>query len=79
MQREPRKYLWDARKAAGAIANFTRGKSFDDFRQDILLHILIHGYAAIDQETVWRVVQENLPALDASLAALLEAGNEPKK
>ena len=118
MQREPRKYLWDARKAAGAIADFTRGKSFDDFRQDILLrsaverqfeiigealgqlakshpeiaanvpdlprivafrNILIHGYAAIDQETVWRVVQENLPALDASLAALLEAGNEPKK
>ena len=118
MRREPRKYLWDARKAAGAITDFTRGKSFDDFKRDILLrsaverqfeiigealgqlakghpqiaasvpdlarivafrNILIHGYAAIDHETVWRVVQENLPALDASLAALLGPENEPSK
>jgi uncharacterized protein with HEPN domain len=42
-------------------------------------NILIHGYAAIDHETVWRVVQENLPALDASLAALLGPENEPSK
>ena len=35
-------------------------------------NILIHGYTAIDDRTVWRTVQESLPALRARLAALLD-------
>jgi uncharacterized protein with HEPN domain len=35
-------------------------------------NILIHGYAAIDDRTVWRIVQESLPALRARLATLLD-------
>ena len=37
-------------------------------------NILIHAYAAIDNAIVWRVVQENVPALIATLDRLL-AGN----
>lgn len=35
-------------------------------------NILIHGYTTIDDRTVWRTVQESLPALRARLATLLE-------
>ena len=35
-------------------------------------NILIHGYATIDDRTVWRAVQESLPALRARLAELLD-------
>ena len=35
-------------------------------------NILIHGYATIDDRTVWRAVQEGLPALRARLAELLD-------
>lgn len=38
-------------------------------------NILIHGYAAIDHETVWRAVQDRLPKLRATLDALL--GDNP--
>jgi uncharacterized protein with HEPN domain len=34
-------------------------------------NILIHGYAIVDDEIVWRATQENLPALRAALDALL--------
>jgi uncharacterized protein with HEPN domain len=40
-------------------------------------NILIHGYAVIDDATVWRAVEENLPALRGDLDALLgEPGGE---
>jgi uncharacterized protein with HEPN domain len=110
MRRDGRAYLWDAIRAAEAIADFTRGKSYEEFAQDLLLrsaverqfeiigealsqlargnpaiaekipdirriiafrNILVHGYAAIDREMVWRVVQENLPQLTAVLSTLL--------
>lgn len=35
-------------------------------------NILIHGYTTIDDRTVWRTVQESLPALKARLRALLD-------
>jgi uncharacterized protein with HEPN domain len=37
MEREPRKFLWDARAAADAIESFTRGRTLDDFRSDAML------------------------------------------
>jgi uncharacterized protein with HEPN domain len=37
---------------------------------------LIHGYRSVEHETVWLTVHENLPALRAQVAALLdELGN----
>jgi uncharacterized protein with HEPN domain len=116
MRREAQAYLWDAQRAAEAIAEFTRGKSFEIFAGELLLrsaverqfeivgealsrlrrdypdvaarvpdlkrivafrNILVHGYAAIDRETVWRAVQENLPALRAVLSQLLSEGEDP--
>ncbi len=45
-----------------------------DLRQIIAFrNILVHGYAAIRLETVWRVVQERLPALQSTLATILAA------
>ncbi len=35
-------------------------------------NILIHGYAVIDRARVWRIVQDDLPRLRASLNSLLE-------
>jgi uncharacterized protein with HEPN domain len=59
MDRDPRAYLWDAREGADAIARFVGGRTLDD-------------HAAIDDRTVWRTVQESLPALRARLATLLD-------
>jgi uncharacterized protein with HEPN domain len=37
MRRDHRAFLWDARRAAEAIADFTRGKSYEAFARDLLL------------------------------------------
>lgn len=34
-------------------------------------NILIHGYAVVEQDQVWRILQSSLPHLRASVAALL--------
>jgi uncharacterized protein with HEPN domain len=34
-------------------------------------NILVHGYAAIDYDTVWRLIEDKLPELQANLRALL--------
>jgi uncharacterized protein with HEPN domain len=112
MQRDPAAYLWDAQRAAKAIASFAHDKSLEDVARDLLLrsaierqleiigealsqlaknypevaakvpdlrpiiafrNILVHGYAAIRLETVWLVVQEKLPDLQSTLAAILAA------
>jgi uncharacterized protein with HEPN domain len=49
-----------------------------DRRQIIAFrNILIHGYAAIDHDRVWRIALASLPALRAVVAALLEELGEP--
>lgn len=46
------------------------------YRQAIAFrNILIHGYANIDDEIVWRVVQDDLPALRDDIARLLPGSN----
>ena len=37
MQCDPKAYLWDAREAIDAIAVFTRGRTREDFQQDLML------------------------------------------
>lgn len=39
-------------------------------------NILIHGYTAIDDRTVWRTIHESLPVLRARLTVLLDRTNE---
>jgi len=35
-------------------------------------NLLIHGYAIVDNRTVWRITQEDLPVLRDGVAALLD-------
>jgi uncharacterized protein with HEPN domain len=37
MDHDPRAYLWDAKKSADAIAEFVRGRTFDDYAADSML------------------------------------------
>ena len=44
-----------------------------DWRDAIAFrNILIHGYATIDHDIVWRVINNSLPALRQSVAKLLQ-------
>jgi len=111
MQRDARAFLWDIRHAAEAVADFTRGKTIEDYKADRLLqsaverqltivgeavvqlsrltpalaeripeqgsiiafrNLLIHGYAVVVDELVWGILEEDLPALRARAAKLLE-------
>ena len=38
-------------------------------------NILVHGYAAIDYDTVWRLIQDKLPELRANLKTMLDAAD----
>jgi uncharacterized protein with HEPN domain len=58
MRRRPAAFLWDVREAARVIA----------FR-----NILIHGYAVLDHQIVWRVVHDNLPPLLMVVERLIKA------
>jgi uncharacterized protein with HEPN domain len=39
-------------------------------------NVLIHGYAVVNHETVWNVIQDALPELIAALRRLLPASGE---
>jgi uncharacterized protein with HEPN domain len=38
-------------------------------------NILVHGYAAIDYATVWRLIEDKLPELHSNLTMLLRAAD----
>ena len=38
-------------------------------------NILVHGYAAIDYDTVWRLIEDKLPELQSNLTMLLRAAD----
>ena len=40
-----------------------------------LRNILVHGYAAIDYDTVWRLIEDKLPELQTNRAMLLGAAD----
>jgi uncharacterized protein with HEPN domain len=40
-------------------------------------NILVHGYAAIDYVTVWRLIEDKLPELQTNLRMLLGAAEFP--
>jgi len=43
-----------------------------------LRNVLIHGYAVVQHETIWRTIQEDLPILRTSVDGLLkELGETP--
>lgn len=40
-------------------------------------NILVHGYAAIDHDTVWRLIEDKLPELRTNLRMLLGTADPP--
>ncbi len=40
-------------------------------------NVLVHGYAGLNNEEVWRVVHENLPDLHAAVTALRQDADSP--
>jgi uncharacterized protein with HEPN domain len=110
MQRDPRTYLWDARRAAQQVSAFVDGRSWDEYQADAMFrsaverqfeivgealsqlsradpvtavkipdlprivafrNVLIHAYAAVDDELVWSVATEKLAVLIDTLNDLL--------
>jgi len=61
-----------------ARANPQISAQLPDLRRIVAFrNILAHGYAGIDYETVWRLIQEKLPELLANLKTLLAAEGDP--
>ena len=111
MRREAKRYLFDVAQAAELIAQFTAGKTFQDYLDDPMLraaverkfeiigealaqlakrdapaaarigehrriiafrNILVHGYADVDDQLVWGIVESNLHDLRREVATLLD-------
>ncbi len=51
------------------------GKVAELHRLIAFRNILVHGYAAVDYETVWRLIEDKLPELQANLRMLLDASD----
>ena len=66
MQPDSRKYLWDAEHAAGAIAQFTSGKSWEDFTHDLQLRSAVERQFEIIGEAL-----SQLSRVDPDLAATI--------
>lgn len=60
MQPDPRKYLWDALRAAGFLRQFAAGKTFAEYQDDVLLR------SAVDRQ--FEIVGEALSQLAKSHA-----------
>jgi uncharacterized protein with HEPN domain len=53
----------------------TAGKVAELRRIIAFRNILVHGYIAVDYDTVWRLIEDKLPALQANLHMLLDASD----
>ncbi|MBN1379405.1 MAG: DUF86 domain-containing protein [Gammaproteobacteria bacterium] len=110
MRPEIKKYLYDVKQAADLVADFTSGKTLQDYKCDAMLsaaverefeiigealnhtakmdeavakkitgyrriiafrNILIHGYASVDDQLVWDIVENKLPVLREEVEKLL--------
>ena len=85
MHPDAHKLLWDAHRAAGRVAAFASGKSFEQYQADVLLrsaverqlevvcsrNVLVHADASVDDRIVWDIVRTRLGPLLAALDALL--------
>lgn len=64
MQRDPRTFLSDAAVAVDAIVEFTRGKTFDDYVAEAILHSAVERQFVIIGEALTQLAR-----LDPGLAA----------
>ena len=114
MQPDIRRFLYDIRIASEALIEFARGRSLDNYQDDLLLrsgverqleiigealnqaskidpnlaeeitgfrqiinlrNVIVHGYASIENETIWGILQNDLPALHEQVRKLLDEKN----
>jgi uncharacterized protein with HEPN domain len=64
LQREARKYLFDIQRSAALIAQFTAGRSLDDYLADAMLRAAVERHFEIVGEALTKLAQ-----LDRALAA----------
>jgi uncharacterized protein with HEPN domain len=64
MPRDPRTYLWDARRAVELVAAFVEDRSFDDYCADAMLRSAVERQFEIVGEAL-----NQMSKLDADLAA----------
>jgi uncharacterized protein with HEPN domain len=78
MQHDPRKYLWDARRAADLVIEFIADADRAGYRDNLLLRSAVerqfHGYSVIDHDVVWNTATTDLPGLRERLDELLADG-----
>ena len=59
MRRDPKAYLWDAREAIDAIAAFTRGRTEEEFRQDLMLRSAVERQFEIVGEALSQLARRD--------------------
>lgn len=64
MRRDPRTYLWDAVRAAELLAEFSDGKTFEDYQSDAMLRSAVERQFEIVGEAL-----NNLSKVSPELAA----------
>jgi uncharacterized protein with HEPN domain len=55
MDHDPRAYLWDAKESADAIAEFVRGRTFEDYVADVMLRSAVERQFEIIGEALRRL------------------------
>ncbi|SDH60641.1 Uncharacterized conserved protein, contains HEPN domain [Actinokineospora alba] len=66
MPRDPRAYLWDAQQALNLLQEFSKGKSFDDYKSDAMLRSAVERQFEIIGEAF-----NQLSKVDGALAAAI--------
>jgi len=66
-------------EAAGRVSTETTTRTPEIPWREIvgMRHRLIHGYLEVNLDTVWQVVERDLPALDRNLRAVVEPALPP--
>lgn len=59
MQPDPRKYLWDALRAAGFLRQFAGGKTFGEYQDDVLLRSAVERQFEIVGESLSQLAKYN--------------------
>ncbi|KZS68106.1 DUF86 domain-containing protein [Mycobacterium ostraviense] len=59
MQPDPRKYLWDALRAAGFLHQFVAGKTFAEYQDDVLLRSAVERQFEIVGEALSQLAKSH--------------------
>lgn len=59
MQPDPRKYLWDALRAAGFLRQFAAGKTFREYQDDVLLRSAVERQFEIVGEALSQLAKSH--------------------